>query len=208
MAHFGLIGVTELILLMVMGGGGNELLDYTDPATFWKAHDVPMTAEAMLGELAPPKAGDVSGLIEDLGSPDYATRARARQKLLQAGKKAIPELKKATDADDFETAMAAKAILREMKVEAGDDRLRRLMAIRTLGQLKAEGAADALEKHLKSNDPFVRDYARRALARIEGHRQRPRRRPPPAARKHHPRCADADRRRPRGFAARPGQGTP
>ena len=47
-------------------------------------------------------------------------------------------------------------------------RVRRLMAIRTLGELKSKKALPALRALLKSKEFFVADYAARAIAAIEG----------------------------------------
>ena len=52
--------------------------------------------------------GQVQQLIEELGSPEYATRLRARQQLRRMGLEAFDELDRATMHIDNEIAMAAK----------------------------------------------------------------------------------------------------
>lgn len=46
--------------------------------------------------------------------------------------------------------------------------IRKLMVIRTLGELKSEKALPALEEASKSKEPFVADYAKEAIAAIKG----------------------------------------
>jgi hypothetical protein len=98
------------MLMLLLGGGGNQLLDYIPSDAYWKAKEIEMTAPAI--------AADLQSL-----SADDASKATA---------------------------------------------IRRLMAIRTLGELKDKSAVEALQKLTDSKEMFVADYANRAIANIEG----------------------------------------
>ena len=105
-------GFMELIMLVVMGGPiGNDLLSFVDSQAYWKAKGVDVSVPAM---------------TEQVGG--------------------------------------AKADAEDPKVRS----IRRLMAIRTLGELKDAQALPTLKKLLKSKEPFVADYSARAVAAITG----------------------------------------
>ena len=94
----------------------------------------------------------VQQLIEELGSPEYATRLRARQQLRRMGLEAFDELDRATMHIDNEIAMAAKhlagslvvrwfkeydppevrSLLEEYGGQSLDERLRRIEALADL----------------------------------------------------------------------------
>lgn len=63
----------------------------------------------------------VAGLIQDLGSDRYKTRVEAENKLREAGKDALPALRKAADSDDGEIQWRAKRLIRQ--IEQGDEAL-------------------------------------------------------------------------------------
>jgi hypothetical protein len=100
-----------LILMMLLGGGsGTDLLDLVPSDAYWKAKDVDFTAASIMLELNSIK-------------PDDTSKATA---------------------------------------------VRRLMAIRTLGELKSPDAVSSLKQQLDSKETFVADYAQRAIDNIEG----------------------------------------
>jgi hypothetical protein len=100
------------MMLVLLAGGGNDLLDYLPAKHYWQAKSVTVTTENLLAELkADPK--------------DKATAVR------------------------------------------------RLMAIRTLGEQKDPNALPALKKLLGSKELFEDEYARRAVAAIEGRNSSP-----------------------------------
>ncbi|MBM4034729.1 MAG: hypothetical protein FJ291_23540 [Planctomycetes bacterium] len=107
-----------LLTMLLVSGGGNDLLDYVQTKAYWQLKGVNVTVAAMTGELGPAKAEG-----GEAAEPKAAPRAAA---------------------------------------------VRRLMAIRTLGELKDAQALPALQPLLKSTALFEADYAQQAIAAIEG----------------------------------------
>jgi len=156
------------LITFLLGAGGGDLLDYVPSDTYWKAKEINVTVEALRKELVPTPAADVAGLIAQLDSPDAAVRDAAAAKIRAAGSGAIAALKEATESEIIETARRAKALVQEITADAKPASVRRLMAIRTLGERKERGALDVLRPLLQSKEPFVAEYAARAVAQIEG----------------------------------------
>lgn len=155
--------------MALMAGGGNELLDYVQTQAYWQMQDVPVTAAAMTEQLQSPKAENIGALIAELSAPKAARREAASEKLRAMGEAALPELQKVTpgpspDEKDLRIAQLIERIGRR-RVGAA---IRRLMAIRTLGELKDASAAPLLRGLVTSKAPFEADYAQAALAAIEG----------------------------------------
>jgi len=162
-------GMMELLMALLSGGGwGNDLLDYLPTSAYWKAKGVAVSVERMVPELAASEPGDLAPLIRDLGAQQYETREAATAKLRAAGPVAIPALRKAAEADDPEVRARAREILEGLSGGAQALAVRRLMAIRTLGELGKPEAVPALRALLESKEPFVADYAARAIALLEG----------------------------------------
>ncbi len=162
-------GMMELLMLLLSGGGwGNDLLDYLPTSAYWKARGVEITVERMTAELAVAEPADLAQLIRDLGAEKHEVREAASAKLRALGPVAIPALKKAAEADDPEVRTRARELLGGLSGGAQANAIRRLMAIRTLGELKKPEAAAALRPLLEAKEPFVADYAARAIAAIEG----------------------------------------
>jgi hypothetical protein len=158
-----------MVLLLALGGvGGNELLQYLPTEAYWKIKGVAVSADAMLAELAPPKAPDVEAFVRQLGSERFDERERAAQEIRKAGPTALPALRKAQDSGDAEVRSRAGQLIGEISAQSRAGSVRRLMAIRALGELKARNAESALRDLLGSGDPFVAEYARAALAAIQG----------------------------------------
>jgi hypothetical protein len=158
-----------LMLLLFLGGGdGNELLDYLPSRLYWKVKGVELTPEAMLAELNPAAKPDAAALILALGDDAFEKREKAMRDLRAIGPEAVPALRKALESDNAEIRNRADALIRELSGAARAGDIRRLMAIRALGELKAAGAEQALQGLLASVEPFVADYARTALSSIRG----------------------------------------
>jgi hypothetical protein len=153
---------------LLAGQSGNELLDYVDTASYWRVKQVEPDAAKLRAELRPVAAQDVKALVEQLGSPTYAKRAEAQEKIRAVGAAAIPSLKAAQNAPNPEVAQSVAGLIAE--IETGDVALgvRKLMAIRTLGETKAADALPELRALVDSTEPFVADYAKAAIAEIEG----------------------------------------
>jgi len=161
--------VMPLMMLMLMRQVGNDLLDYLDTAAYWKAKGAEVTVTRLLVDLKPPvPVGNVDGLIRDLGSADFKTRKAAQDKLLAMGPAVLPRIRTAVASDEPEIAFRAEQIM-VLLSEPGKSRdVRRLMAIRTLGEKKARESLPALRRLLDSKTPFEAEYARTAIAAIEG----------------------------------------
>ncbi len=162
-------GMMELLMLLAGGGGwGNDLLDYLPTSAYWRARGIAVSVERMVSELALAEPADLAALIRDLGAEKHVTREAASAKLRTLGPVAIPALKKAAESDDPEVRTRARELLEGLSGGAKANAIRRLMAIRTLGELKKPEAVGPLRPLLESKEPFVADYAARAIAAIEG----------------------------------------
>jgi HEAT repeat protein len=157
------------LILCLLTGGGNELLDYLPTEAYWNEKKVEVSVEAMAGELADKPGEDVTALIAELGSPDAATRDAAVLKIREVGGvAALPALTEAAESPDAEIRKRARGLLRQIGGDRIERGVRRLMAIRTLGEVgKPEGLA-ALKPLLESKELFEAEYARAAIDSIEG----------------------------------------
>lgn len=172
----------SLLFFLLSGGGGSDLLDYVPTDVYWASQDVRPTAAVLLADIKPDApAGDLADPIDDLGSPDAAAREAAAERIRAAGLAALPQLRKEADSEDLEVARRVKALVTQILTDAKPRSVRRLMAVRTLGEQKAAAALPALRQLTASAEPFVADYARRAVMRIEGKPGTGGRRPDPKA---------------------------
>lgn len=173
--------VFMFFVMLVSGGiGGNDLLDYVPSDAYWKTKGVTVSVQSMLAELKPAgAAADASATIAELGSADFEKREAATAKLRAMGVAVIPQIKAAAEKTaDEEIRSRSKQLVAELTgaVKAAD--VRRLMAIRTLGELGKPEALETLKGLLASKELFVADYAQAAIAKIEG---KPYVRPTPSA---------------------------
>ena len=76
----------------------------------------PMRPAAAAETAAETPGGEVMRLIEELGSPSYATRLRAREKLQRLGLEAFDALHEAQYSADTEIAMAARHLIGSLSV--------------------------------------------------------------------------------------------
>jgi hypothetical protein len=172
------------LILCLLNGGGNDLLDYLPTEPFWKEKQVAVSVERMVKELAEHAGEDVKPLIEDLGSPDAETRDKAALRIREiGGAGSIAPLAEAAESPDAEVRRRARTLLRQIGGDQIERGVRRLMAIRTLGEIGKPEAVPALKPLLESKELFVADYARVAIDTIEG-------RQPSAARLAAPSLAD------------------
>ncbi len=160
----------SFLMVLLFGSGPNELLDLLPTREYWQAQQVTVSAEAMLAELKEPTARppDIAALVKDLGATRYAVREAAQKKILAAGPGVVPQLEPLLKSSDPEIAARAQDIIRRLSGQVQSRAIRRLMAIRTLGELKHRPAAAVLKRLTASKELFVAEYARRALAAIEG----------------------------------------
>jgi len=160
-------GVVSL-LVALLSGGAHDLLDFVSTDAYWKAKGVTVSVEQLVAELKTPDAADVSELVKNLGSGDFAKRDAAARAILARGPAAIPTLEKFADDPDPEVASRVKTMAQQLRLKSKAADVRRLMAIRTLGEMKKPEAVAALRALSGSKEMFVADYAARAVARIEG----------------------------------------
>jgi hypothetical protein len=158
------------MILCLLTGGGNDLLDYLPTESFWAQKNVAVSVEAMVKELMPRPSADVTKLIADLGAPDAATRDAAAQRIREigGGGAATKALTEAADSPNAEVRGRARTLLRDL---GGDDielGVRRLMAIRTLGEIGKAEALPTLKPLLNSKELFEADYAKVAIDQVEG----------------------------------------
>ncbi len=158
------------MVLCLLTGGGNDLLDYLPTESYWAEKNVAVSVEAMAKELTPRPGVDVSKLIAELGAPDAATRDAAAQKIREtaAGASATKALTEAADSPDAEVRGRARALLRDLGGDEIERGVRRLMAIRTLGELGKPEALATLKPLLNSKELFEADYAKVAIDQLEG----------------------------------------
>lgn len=158
----------SLMMLLTVGGQASDLLDLMPTQSYWQAKHVVVSPDAMLHELESPKAGDVGKTIDDLGSPDSTVRDAAAAKLLQAGDAAVTALTDAEKSPDPNIASSATDILQRIAEKDVPGNVRRLMAIRTLGEMKDAKSLPTLKTLLDSKRRFESDYAQEAINHING----------------------------------------
>jgi hypothetical protein len=165
------MGLSEFSLVtlitFLLGAGGGDLLDYLPTESYWKAKQVTVTPEQLVNDLRPTPAAQVGELVAQLNSPDAAVRDAAAAKIRAAGPGAIPALKEETESEIIEVSRRANSLIQEITADMKPASVRRLMAIRTLGERKEKSGLEVLRPLLESKEAFVAEYAARAVARIE-----------------------------------------
>ncbi|MDB5174824.1 MAG: hypothetical protein JWN51_3597 [Phycisphaerales bacterium] len=156
------------LLSIFSGGSGNDLLDYVPTDAYWNAKHVVVSVESMASQSKLPTDKDIAGWIADLDAADPQTRDAAYRELLHSGPAILPKLEKITDGPAAEPAQRARVLIAQINAAPKRDAVRRLMAIRTLGELKKQEGLPVLRPFLNSKEMFVADYARIATAQIEG----------------------------------------
>jgi hypothetical protein len=158
------------LILFLLFGGGKDLVSYIPPQIYWESKGVEMvTVDTLLPDIAAKDPNvDVEKLVTALGSDEPAVREKAAKSLLSAGPAIVAALDKEANSPDVEVARQVRIIAARIRTEAKPREIRRLMAIRTLGDLKDAKALPALKALTASTEPFVADYANEAIAKIEG----------------------------------------
>jgi len=159
-----------VLLSFLICGGSGDLLDYVPTQSYWHDRNVEITVDAMLHEAAPAASQDASGLIADLGAADPHVRDTASDKILQVGIGALPQLRLAAEQADPETSDRCALLIRQLRPLITVGAVRNLMALRALGELKDAKAIPFLQSQIQSQEMFVADYARNAIAAIYGRR--------------------------------------
>ena len=156
------------LLMAMLSGGASELLDFVPTEAYWKAKGVAVSTEQLLADASPAKGADATKLIIGLGAGTPAERAAAAQAIVKLGPAVLPQLEKAKGDPDLEIATRVGALIRQIKMSHKANGVRALMAIRTLGERKKPEALAGLRALVGSKEPFVAEYAARAVAQIEG----------------------------------------
>jgi hypothetical protein len=156
------------LLAFLMGGGGSDLLDYVSPDAYWTEKQITVSVEAMAGELKPAAKADVSTLIEDLNSADPEARQKAGIKITETGPAALPALREALQSPSPQIVLTARSLITTIESANRPLTIRRLMAIRELGDLKNKSGLPILQSLLRSPEPFVGEYAATAIDEING----------------------------------------
>jgi hypothetical protein len=161
-----------MMMLMLLGGGGsgNDLIDYVDTNSYWALQSVEVTVPAMKAQLAAPDAKAAAALAQELIGDDEAKIKAATVKLKQLGLAAMPHLEKAVGDAQGKPEKAARVqnLISQIYADLQGPSVRRLMAIRTLGELKKRDALASLKPLLKSKALFEAEYAAASISAIEG----------------------------------------
>jgi hypothetical protein len=163
-------GPMMLLMVLMGGGGGNDLIDYIDTNTYWALQSVEVTVPAMKAQLGPIDADAAAALAGDLIGDDEAKAASASAKIKSIGLAAMPHLEKAARQAQGKPDKAARVqnLIGELYANVQAPAVRRLMAIRTLGELKKLDGLATLTLLLKSKTLFEAEYAAAAIAAIGG----------------------------------------
>lgn len=157
-----------LTLLVLVCGGARDLTGFLSTDAYWKAKGIAISIGQLTRELEPVKAADVSTPIAELDADDPNTREAATNKILAVGPGALPALVETVKNGSPEASVRAAKLLVQIRAAYKPAYVRRLMAIRTLGEMKDPNAVAVLRPLLDSQEMFEAEYARSAIAMIEG----------------------------------------
>ncbi len=168
MMMFGMFGFLQALLLLIYGGQGPaDLLDLIPTKDYWELKQVEPTPQSMLDQLQDPEALDPTPLLRKLADPSAAERDAATTALINMGPGVVPKLK-TLQGGGPEFRLRVEGIIAEIEHRSSAANVRRLMAIRTLGELGDAAALPRLRQLQQSTTMFEADYARDALAAIAG----------------------------------------
>ncbi len=187
-----LIGPMVGLSMFAAQTGTGDGLEFVDPVVYWQIKNVEITADNMIAELneadpneppaEKPPLVDYDAIVQQLGSDAFADREAAQKKLEEAGQQALPALEKGTESDDPEISVRSQRAIHNIQQAMQQQQMqgirppqppgpqhkaiRRLMAIRTIGEKKYRQALPLLEQLTNSPTLFEAEYARRAIAQI------------------------------------------
>ena len=163
-------GIEFLVaLIILLNGARTDLLDVLSTRAYWQAKQVTVTLEQLERDAGPDERIEaIDALVDDLGAAEFKTRVRAKEKLAGMGPSILPQLQGALTSKNPEVRAVAGEISRQFESKAKERTVRRLMAIRTLGERREKEALPLLRSMEESKEMFVGEYAQRAVAQIEG----------------------------------------
>lgn len=162
------VSMWVVLITMLTQGGGGDLLDQVSTDSYWQAKSVTVTPQAMQDAAAGGKKADVSREISLLSSEVPDQRVGAMKAIIAAGPGALPQLEELAKSSDPKLARLAGNLSQQIKKRGNEGTVRQLMAIRTLGEMGSKESLPMLKGLLESKQPFVADYARVAIAKIQG----------------------------------------
>lgn len=157
-----------MVLLVIASAGVRDLVSCMSTEAYWKAKGVEVSVAQLGRNLQPTKAVDISRLVADLDADDPREREAATTKIAAIGAAALPALEKAMKNGSPEVVTRARVLSARIGAASKATAVRRLMAIRTLGELKDPKGLDLLQPLVESSEMFEADYARAAIAKIQG----------------------------------------
>jgi hypothetical protein len=159
-----------MLTLIARGPAGNaDLLDMVPTESYWKSKNITPSVDQLQKDAGPDVANpDTKQLLKDLASDDFKIRDAAKRQIQSMGEQADAVLKPMFDSKDPEAVAIATDIQKNMASKKKERSVRRLMAIRTLGEVPQKSNLPFLKTLTDSKEPFVADYANRAIAQIEG----------------------------------------
>ncbi|MDD4889419.1 MAG: hypothetical protein PHU85_05775 [Phycisphaerae bacterium] len=171
----GMSFISLAMAFLIGGSSGADLLRFISSQNYWAAQKVEITVDNMATALGKPgEAKEIADLASKLGDREHKVRVEAHAKLVAMGPAIIAQLNKAMESPANEEArLQLKEVLAELSGKGQAAAVRRLMAIRALGELKDAKAVPTLKPLLESKALFEAEYAARAIAAVEGKEYRP-----------------------------------
>ena len=166
MSYFDLPSWMTLVALIL--GGGRDLASLVSPGHYWESKGVSVSVEQLSHELDPIKPGDISKYLADLDAGDPAVRQTAAVEIFKMGPAALSALTETVNSGSPEASERAASLQVQIRAASKPLFVRRLMAVRTLGEMKDARALPILRPLLNSTEMFESEYARQAIATIEG----------------------------------------
>ena len=140
-------GIEFLVaLIILLNGARTDLLDAIPSGAYWRVKGVAVTVEQLERDAgADERVEAIDVLVGELGSPQFKARAEAKKKLVGMGPSILPQLQGAMGSGNPEVRAVAAEIGRQFESKGKERTVRRLMAIRTLGEPRAERGAGVVE---------------------------------------------------------------
>jgi len=190
-------GLAEIFIIFTIITGSNninipyELGELITPKTVLQQNNWKITEKELIAKLIPQKITktkfsqkQIQQAVTNLGDQNFRVRKAAKQQLIQAGKPAIPALKKASNSPDPEVSENAKQLLttitetiqtqqKKKKTTTKQLLVLKLMAIKQLAIIKSQKSLPVLKQIANNNDQTLADAAKTAIANINNKPKHP-----------------------------------